>query len=66
MDNRTLLAKLEISQRAWGRLCGVNERTARRWFETGAVEPVLIHRLLRFFADNPSLLDIFRKSIDNI
>lgn len=59
MDNRTLLSQLNLSQLAWGRLCGVNERTARRWFEEGASTPVLVNRLLRFFVAHPRILKQF-------
>lgn len=64
MDNRTLLASLNLSQQAWGRLCGVNERTSRRWFVEGCYEPVLVNRLLGFFAAHPRIFKTFMKFIE--
>lgn len=60
MDNRTLLANLNLSQLAWGRLCGVNPRTAQRWFEAGCTQPVMVNRLLRFFYKYPPMLKAFK------
>lgn len=59
MDNRALLAHLNLSQLAWGRLCGVNARTAQRWFEEGGYMPILVHRLLMFFVANPRAFKAF-------
>lgn len=61
MDNRTLLSQLNLSQLAWGRLCGVGERTVRRWFVPGVMEPVLVNRLLRFFVGRPTAFKAFQR-----
>lgn len=65
MDNRTLLANLpvKLSQLGWGRLCGVNDRTAQRWFEKGVKEPVFVHTMLRFFVANPTMFKVFVKFV---
>lgn len=63
MDNRTLLASLNLSQQAWGRLCGCNPRTAQKWFEDGIVKPVLVNRLLRFFVAYPRVFKAFQAFI---
>lgn len=60
-DNRTLLASLNLSQLAWGRLCGVTGRTARHWFEKGFKGPPLVHLLLRFFVAHPRTFKAFVK-----
>lgn len=39
---RKALGDLGLSGRAFGRLCGVNERTQERWVEQGPPPPVVV------------------------
>jgi hypothetical protein len=61
VDNRTALQALGLTQHGWGQVCGVNPRTAERWFADEVTAPKLVWRLLRFFANHPRIFKTFQK-----
>jgi DNA-binding XRE family transcriptional regulator len=61
LDNRTLLAKLKMTQGEWAKLTDISRRSAVSLFKPGKATPELLNAMLYMFWQHPTTLDAFRE-----